>query len=307
MSSTRQRAGYPDPVRSRPFNPDDVPRLHDLVADVWAARGPSVTFHVGDLHWRLRTRRGSDPEVDIQVWEDDHGVLGFAWYDPFYEGDTQGGVRSGSAVEDSMLAWMERRARAAGCGFVDVRSFEGDAARHALLAARGYVRQSGGYAHMMCALGGEHPEVPLPAGLSLRSVTSRGDYARRVQIEGLAFGRGGPFADAWVGLERDALYRMEHDFVVEGADEFLAFSTVWTDDRNRVGLFEPVGCHPDHRRRGLATAVIVAGLRALERAGMTRAVVYPERDNTAAIAMYESCSFTLAATQFVYRGNLTPV
>ena len=160
---------------------------------------------------------------------------------------------------------------------------------------------------MMCALGGEHPAVPLPAGLSLRSVASRGDYARRVRIEGLAFGRGGPFADAWAGLERDVLYRMEHDFVVEGADEFLAFSTVWPDDRNCVGLFEPVGCHPDHRRRGLATAVIVAGMRALERAGMTRAVVYPERDNTAAIAMYESCGFTLAATQFVYRRDLTPV
>jgi len=294
-------------VRSRPFNPDDVPRLHDLIADVWAARGPSVTFHVGDLHWRLRPRPGSDPEVDIQVWEDDRGVLGFAWYDPYYEGDTQGGVRSEPAVERSMLEWMEQRARAAGCNFVDVRSFEDDEARHALLTARGYVRQSGGYAHMACALGGEHPAAPLPAGLSLRSVASRGDYARRNRIEGLALGRSDPYADAWVGLERDALYRVEHDFIVERADEFLAFATVWPDDHNRVGLFEPVGCHPDHRRRGLATAVMVAGLRALERAGMTRAVVYPERDNTAAVALYGSCGFSLAATQCVYRRDLTPV
>ena len=160
---------------------------------------------------------------------------------------------------------------------------------------------------MVCALGGEHPDVPVPAGMSLRSVASRGDYARRDRIQGLAFGRGDPYADAWVGLEHDALYRMEHDFVVERADEFLAFSTVWPDDRNRVGLFEPVGCHPDHRRRGLATAVIVAGLRALERAGMTRAVVYPERNNTAAVALYGTCGFTLAVTQFVYRRDLTPV
>jgi ribosomal protein S18 acetylase RimI-like enzyme len=294
-------------VCSRPFHPDDVPRLHDLIADIWAARGPSLTFHVGDLHWRLRPRPGSDPAVDIQLWEEDRGVLGFAWYDPFFEGDTQGGVRSEPAVEDSMLAWMEQRARAAGCGFVDVRSFEDDPARHARLTARGYEQQSGGYAHMMCALGGEHPEVSLPTGLSLRSVASRGDYTRRVRIEGLAFGRGEPSVDAWVGLERDALYRMEHDFVVERADEFLAFATVWPDDRNRVGLFEPVGCHPDHRRRGLATAVMVAGLHALERAGMTRAVVYPERDNTAAVALYRSCGFALAATQLVYRRVLTPV
>ncbi len=135
-----------------------------------------------------------------------------------------------------MLEWMEQRARAAGGNFVDVRGFEDDEARHARLTARGYVRQSGGYAHMMCALGGEHPEVPLPAGLSLRSVASRSDYARRDRIEGLALGRGAPNADAWVGLERDALYRMEHDFVVERADEFLAFSTVWPDAVSMMSL-----------------------------------------------------------------------
>jgi len=294
-------------VRSRPFNLDDVPRLHDLVADAWAVRGPRMTFHVGDLHWRLRPRAGSNPEADIQVWEDDRGLLGFAWYDPFFEGDTQGGVRSEPAIEDSMLEWMEQRARAAGCGFVDVRGFDGDEARHALLEDRGYARQSGGYAHMVCALGGEHPEVPLPAAMSLRSVASRDDFARRERIESLAFGRAVPSADAWSGLQRDALYQMEHDFVVERADEFVAFATVWTDDRNHVGLFEPVGCHPDHRRCGLGTAVMAAGQRALARAGMTEAVVYPERDNTAAVAFYESCGFKLATTDFDYRRGLTRV
>jgi GNAT superfamily N-acetyltransferase len=293
-------------VRSRPFNPDDAPRLHDLIADVWAARGPNVTFHVGDLHWRLRRRSGSDPEVDIQVWEDDRGTLGFAWSDVYYADDTQGSVRSEAAVENSMLEWIEQRARAEGRNFVVVRGFEGDEARHSFLTTRGYVRQSSGYAHMVCALGAEYPEVSLPPVSCLRRISSRSDYARRDRIQALAFGRDESCEDAWVGLECDPLYRMEHDFVVEKGNEFIAFATVWPDDRNRVGLVEPVGCHPDRRRQGLATAVTVAGLRALERAGMTRAVVYPERDNTAAVALYESCGFTLAATDFDYRRELTP-
>lgn len=292
-------------MHSRPFHPDDVPRLHDLIAEVWAARGPRVTFHVGDLHWRLRPRPGSDPAVDIRLWEDDRGVLGFAWVDPYYGDDTQGGVHSDPALENAMLEWIEQRARSAGRDVVVVRGFEHDDARHALLTARGYARQSEGYAHMECALEGKYAEAPLPVDRSLRSLASRVDYARRDRIQALAFGLDQPCAEAWLGLERDSLYRMEHDFVIEGSDEFLAFATVWPDDRNRVGLFEPVGCHPDHHRKGFATALIVAGLRALERNGMTSAVVYPESDNTAAVALYEACGFSLAATDFDYRIDLT--
>ena len=165
---------------------------------------------------------------------------------------------------------------------------------------------------MVCTLGVELPAISLPAGLSLRPLASRDDYVRRDGIQALAFGRDDRYPEAWVGLERDALYRMDNDLVVEGDDEFLAFATVWPDERNGVGLFEPVGCHPDHRRQGLSTAVMIGGLRALERAGMSRAgmsraVVYPDSDNAAAVALYQSCGFTLAATDWDYRRVLAPL
>ena len=38
---------------------------------------------------------------------------------------------------------------------------------------------------------------------------------------------------------------------------------------------------------------------------MTKAVVYPERDNTAAVTLYESCGFKLAATDFDYELDIT--
>ena len=52
---------------------------------------------------------------------------------------------------------------------------------------------------------------------------------------------------------------------------------------------------------------MIAGLRALERAGMTRAVVYPRHDNTRAVALYESCGFAIAATDCDYRKVLPAI
>ena len=49
--------------------------------------------------------------------------------------------------------------------------------------------------------------------------------------------------------------------------------TVWFDDVTRTGAFEPVATSPDHLRRGLASAVILEGLRRLKRMGATLAFV----------------------------------
>ena len=65
------------------------------------------------------------------------------------------------------------------------------------------------------------------------------------------------------------------DTVVVAPDgNFAASCLCWIDVENRVGLLEPVGTHPAHRRVGLAAAACVAGLLALKRAGADTAVVY---------------------------------
>jgi GNAT superfamily N-acetyltransferase len=69
-------------------------------------------------------------------------------------------------------------------------------------------------------------------------------------------------------------YRDDIDFVVEAPDGSLATSALgWYDEANRVGEFEPVGTHPDHRRLGLASAVMLFGMQRFRDAGATRAIV----------------------------------
>ena len=83
-------------------------------------------------------------------------------------------------------------------------------------------------------------------------------------------------------------YRADLDCVVEAPDgSFAAYCLAWLDDENRVGELEPVGTHPDHRRRGLASAVCRFALHRLREEGAERAIVYSLAGSDAT-ALYES-------------------
>jgi ribosomal protein S18 acetylase RimI-like enzyme len=90
-------------------------------------------------------------------------------------------------------------------------------------------------------------------------------------------------------------YRGSLDCVVEAPNGRFASSVlVWPDDENGVGLFEPVGTHPEFRRRGLGAAVCTFGLQRLHEEGMRRAVVCC--DTAPACALYESIGFFRGGT-----------
>ena len=62
--------------------------------------------------------------------------------------------------------------------------------------------------------------------------------------------------------------------------EIASFCTIWFDDVNRIGAFEPVGTAPAHQRRGLGKAVIHEGLRRLRALGAVEACVGSESPET---------------------------
>ena len=98
------------------------------------------------------------------------------------------------------------------------------------------------------------PTRSLPDGLPAahgRARRPRG--ARRA-----ASGRLGAFAGhggELLELQTVWPYRADLDCVVEAPDgSLVAYCLAWLDDANRVGELEPVGTHPDYRRRGLAVS-----------------------------------------------------
>ena len=77
--------------------------------------------------------------------------------------------------------------------------------------------------------------------------------------------------DWFINLQSAPLYRRDLDIVAEAPNgEIAAFSTIWYDDWTRSAVCVQVGTAPEHQRRGLGKAVIIEGLRRLQRLGGTR-------------------------------------
>ena len=101
------------------------------------------------------------------------------------------------------------------------------------------------------------------------------------------------------------VYDPELDVVAVATDgQIGSFCIVWPDPLNKVGLFEPVGTHPDHKRRGLGKAAMSEALRRLRDLGMTGACVCTSAENTPAIKLYEAVGFRTVDILLTYIKDL---
>jgi GNAT superfamily N-acetyltransferase len=81
-------------------------------------------------------------------------------------------------------------------------------------------------------------------------------------------------AESYEGVRQTATYRGDLHILVEAPDGTMASSTImWLDEANKTVEFEPVGTHPDYRRRGLGRAMLLHGMHLARSAGATHATV----------------------------------
>jgi GNAT superfamily N-acetyltransferase len=69
---------------------------------------------------------------------------------------------------------------------------------------------------------------------------------------------------------------------------------------NRLGIFEPVCTHPDHRRRGLARSLMREGILRLRSMGAVEAIV-DTGDMEPANALYDSLGFSEAHCGYAWQ------
>lgn len=113
----------------------------------------------------------------------------------------------------------------------------------------------------------------LPSGFRFRTAGSAGPAAA-VQAHVDAWAPSSYTAEGYEGVRRTATYRDDLHVLVEAPDGTMAASTImWLDEANRTAEFEPVGTHPDYRRLGLGTAMLLHGMRLARDAGATHMTV----------------------------------
>ncbi len=288
----------------------DYALLRRFLVRLFADDGFPVQCTIGDLDWwRCQS---DDPDQEIataHLWFTSAGDLaGFAW-----PADDEVDIFAQAAhkeLEDTMIAWAEeRRLRQQTGGAAvtfQVQTFDSDTARQAILKRRGYAYDGSNIVYRQRSIDAPPPPTPLPAGYTIRLMDGERDMAQRIAAHRDAFAPSKMTEARYRYAMASPTYRADLDLVVADAnDDVAAFTTIWLDDNNRLGVFEPVGCHADHRRRGLARAVITDGLRRLHGLGARHAIIGSDMDNEVANPLYESLGFGDDATTSCWTRSLS--
>lgn len=292
----------------RPYrNERDLERMIDLLVQGRAAKCGAYYVHPGDLRWWLYyPAEAFDWAESIYLWEGREGVL-LGWvffslkyctFDLFVQPALRGGCD-----HESMLDWTVAHLSGSilargGRQICTMWVPEDDMVMASLLSGRGFSQAKDCMLLLQRSLSEPVPLPVVPEGYVVRSVAGEHEMERRATVSYGAFASAWPF-DAYcrryLAFMRSPVYVPEHDLVVATPEgRFASYCILWLDGFNRVGLFEPVGTHPECQRKGFGRAVLLEGLRHLRNRGMQIAIVGAEHDNDAARRLYQSVGFQVS-------------
>ena len=271
-------------------DPQQLERLRELASRLMTR---PTRWHPGELtsFWWLDWRADGSR---IAAWEDDGRCVAWARVGPSGRLDLQVDPARPTAL-DAVLGWFEQQVPVEDrvVTVADVENGLLDDLRRRSWEPSG---EAPVFEHLEVGLGGPSHDARVPPGVSLRHCRGPADATLRARIHRAAFGPSTARLPS-EGFRRamsDPSYRRELDWVAVLADDDpVAACTTWVDVASRTAVVEPVGTHPDHRRRGLAQAVVLASLASAADLGATRARVCgrADADDRAALATYESVGF----------------
>ena len=271
----------------------DLERLiRFLVAE--RKRDPVQRWHVGDLIWRMFYSSDFDPAQNVRLWEDNGEIVGFGWRYPPNGADLN---PRDPALLPEMVAWADANIHE---GKLYVATLDANRSEIDYFESHGFQRHPP-YGYHLRRLIGDFPAWSLPAGFSLRSLAGDSEVAARAEAHRLAFGTQAVTDEGYRNVIQTPIYDRDLDLLVIAPDRRIAaFCLCWLDEVNHVGLFEPVGTHPDFRRLGLARTVMLEGLRRMQARGMEAVLVATGAENMASQALYQALGFKVQCSELIY-------
>ncbi|MDO9455970.1 N-acetyltransferase [Nocardioides sp.] len=258
-------------------------RLADPLAGVWEA---------ADVQWWWRKPRATDT-VDHVFWVDDEGPVA-AVYLTEWAGSWQCEpvVVPGTSGPGLEAVWARalRQAAAYAGGRVEVPVWGHDVALLSLAEAAGFVPGEASSTSWLDAA--DRPPLVAPAdGFVVVDRSQRADSPHPMRSR-----NGDAVAER---LAQGSLYDPSLDLAVETADgQTAGYALFWFDPVTRVGLVEPVRVEDEFQRRGLAGAMLTAGIDRLVSRGAERVKIGYGTD--AARAVYEGVGFRTTSTDTWY-------
>jgi ribosomal protein S18 acetylase RimI-like enzyme len=266
--------------------------MQDVTAECWRLEGPYVRAAIGDLPWEMYQHLDKLDEVRVRLWVDGERCVAWAWcwnepHAPLFL--THPDRR---ALLGDILAW---------CQAPDVSVLEHDRVSIELLESRGFALDESRWMNHMTRSLDDLPEPLVHAGYRLRAVRGEEDLEARTDIHRAASEPSRVVPEGYRQVMRAWPNRPDLDWVAVAPDgSFAASCLCWLDEENRLCEMEPVGTHPEHRRRGLAAAVCLGALRASRAARADTALVYSV-SGSAAEKLYDSIGFRTISRHLTFR------
>ncbi|MHA2278938.1 MAG: GNAT family N-acetyltransferase [Candidatus Kariarchaeaceae archaeon] len=250
-----------------------------------------------------------DIEKDIRIWENiqentsqivavthpesDRRIDYFIQIDPDY-----------SYLEKEIIMWIQehwktKMADVKESWSIKILTIEGNIEREAALSELKF-KNTGRYSyHRIRPHNDQIPPTELPEGYKIRNVEGWDDYERLAENIRLIFGHGEWFtADTLQWIKSKSFYKQELDLLVIAPDESIAcFGTFRMDPISRITELEPLATHPEHRKLGLAKALICEGLRRSEKFNPPFFYIGGAADTPAANRLYDVVGFSQKLSQ----------
>lgn len=282
---------------------------------------PTARFHPGQLAWS-RHHGPVDPASPapgeaISLWWDGDDVVGFGWAEStdWLELQLDPTHRHHDELAEEVIDWFEDWSDAPSQSLLLMAD---DPAEPAVRAAGFSPEPEDGpfFVHHLLDLAAlpRRGDVPVAEGYTFRHVEPTEAGVRAAcHVESWSdigpsdIGPSEMTGEAYAQLMAQWPYRTDLDWVaVDASGRFVASALVWLDPALGVGLVEPVGCVPTHRRRGLAGAVTLAALHRLRDLGAHTALVTPRGDDAYAgpRRLYQALGFRPAGRTVTWTRSL---
>ncbi|MBN2004841.1 MAG: GNAT family N-acetyltransferase [Anaerolineae bacterium] len=301
---------------SRPYSEETDPQaMLDLLMAVRPAERISGYPSPVDLLEMLVLNVVQD---NARLWFDGDALVGFALVDHYCNlcFDFVPAMKT-PGIESEIVAWGEtcirRRMQESGESLtLDASCHAGDE-RVAMLERHGFVAQPLRSLCLTRPLSAPIPAPQLPDGFSLRHVAGEHEVAALVALHQAAHGTENFTVEERLAMMRGPDYEAELDLLAVAPDGRLAAScmvAIYREENSLTGRNEgytdPVATHPDFQRRGLAKALLLAGLHLLRQRDVDTAVLGTGSDNLAMQRAAASVGFQVTSTTLWFSKPVSP-
>ncbi len=268
-------------IEPSPFkNESDYQLMRNLIIKNQIDPNTSPYPLLGDLDFRRFLENDAQGISKVHLWKDDRNeLIGFIWpdnTDPLMVCDSEFKI-----YEEHMLTWAEKKSCTHLKGnapvFQYMDCYDKNIERMALLNRFGYQKTKYFCYYGNLDLNRFTPSAHLKKGYAIRTLAKQ-DIPLRTVLHEIAAGKSIDEKRYHSLIKNAPTYNKDLDLICVSPDgDIAAFSTFWLDSKNKtgnkIGLIEPYGTHPDHRRKKLMSSLLSHGLEKIKRLGATTVFV----------------------------------